>query len=68
VPFQNRPQRGHVYWINRRSLEALIAAAGLRATEWRHEPSSRLGVAGRLLAERWPSMFAVAFAVRLERA
>jgi methionine biosynthesis protein MetW len=68
VPFQNRPQRGHVYWINRRVLAEMIEAAGLRATEWRYEPSSRLGALGRILAERWPSAFAVSFAVRLSAA
>jgi methionine biosynthesis protein MetW len=68
VPFQNRPQRGHVYWINRRVLSELIEAAGLRATEWRYEPSLRLRGIGRMLARRWPSMFAVAFAVRLTKA
>ncbi|MFL5738470.1 MAG: methionine biosynthesis protein MetW [Actinomycetota bacterium] len=67
VPFQNRPQRGHVFWINRRVLSDLIEAAGLRATEWRYEPSSRLGAIGRMLARRWPSTFAVAFAVRLTK-
>ena len=67
VPFQNRPQRGHVYWINRRVLVDVIDAAGLRATEWRYEPSSRLGPVGRLLADRWPSLFAVSFAARLSR-
>jgi len=68
VPFQNRPLRGHVYWINRRVLSEMIEAAGLRVTEWRYEPSSRLGGIGRMLARRWPSMFAVAFAVRLTKA
>jgi len=68
VPFQNRPQRGHTYWINRRVLVEMIDAAGLRATEWRYEPSSRLGAVGRLLADRWPSLFAVSFAVRLSAA
>jgi hypothetical protein len=68
VPFQNRPQRGHVYWINRRVLSDMIGAAGLRATEWRYEPSARLGPVGRVLANRWPSVFAVSFAVRLRAA
>jgi len=68
VPFQNRPQRGHVYWINRPVLAGLIDAAGLRAMEGRYEPSRRLGAIGRVLANRWPSLFAVSFAVRLARA
>ena len=68
VPFQNRPQRGHVYWINRRVLSNLIDAAGLPATEWRYEPSARLGAVGRVLANQWPSLFAVSFAVRLTKA
>jgi methionine biosynthesis protein MetW len=68
VPFQSRPQRGHVYWINRRVLCDVIEAAGLRATEWRYEPSARLGPVGHVLADHWPSVFAVSFAVRLERA
>ena len=68
VPFQNRPQRGHVYWINRRVLSDVIEGAGLRATEWRYEPSARLGAVGRVLADHWPSVFAVSFAVRLQAA
>jgi SAM-dependent methyltransferase len=65
VPFQNKPQRGHSYWMNQPVLEGLFSAAGLRVLEWRHEPSTRLGPVGVRLANRRPNLFAVSFAVRL---
>jgi methionine biosynthesis protein MetW len=67
VPFQSRPQRGHSYWINMSTLMGLIEVAGLAPIEWRFEGSARLRGAGRWLAERWPDLWAVSFAVRLER-
>ncbi len=67
VPFQNRPQRGHSYWMNGPVLRRLFADAGLRVIEWRYEPSTRLGPLGASLARLRPDMFAVSFAARLEK-
>jgi len=67
VPFQIRPQRGHVYWFDEPLLRRLIKDAGLRVEEWRVEPSRRLGRAGESLAMRRPNLFGVAFAARLAR-
>jgi SAM-dependent methyltransferase len=68
VPFQNKPARGHSYWMNHQVLARLSDEAGLRAVEWRFEPSSRLGSVGQRLADLRPNLFAVAFAVRLVKA
>jgi 2-polyprenyl-3-methyl-5-hydroxy-6-metoxy-1,4-benzoquinol methylase len=68
VPFQNKPARGHSYWMNHQVLIQLFDDAGLRPLEWRFEPSSRLGAAGQRLADFRPNLFAVAFAVRLVKA
>jgi len=67
VPFQSRPQRGHTYWMNLPTLLRLIREAGLTPVEWRFEGSARLRGLGRWLAESWPNLWAVSFAVRLER-
>jgi methionine biosynthesis protein MetW len=68
VPFQNKPARGHSYWMNQRVLAGLCDEAGLRPLEWKFEPSGRLGSAGQQLADRRPNLFAVAFAARLVKA
>ncbi|MEA2581140.1 MAG: hypothetical protein QOE83_2032 [Actinomycetota bacterium] len=68
VPFQNKPARGHSYWMNHQVLARLSDEAGLRAVEWRFEPSSRLGSVGQRLADLRPNLFAVAFAVRFVKA
>jgi methionine biosynthesis protein MetW len=65
VPFQSKPARGHSYWMNERVLSALIDEAGLHVEAWRNEPSTRLRGMGRWLADRFPNLFAVSFAVRL---
>jgi SAM-dependent methyltransferase len=67
VPFQSKPNRGHSYWMNERVLRVLIADAGLRVEAWRNEPSTRLRRMGRRLADWFPNLFAVSFAVRLVR-
>ena len=67
IPFQSRPQRGHSYWINLATLKKLIESAGLTPIEWRFEGSARLRGLGLWLAQRWPNLWAVSFAVRLER-
>lgn len=65
VPFQSRPQRGHVYWFDEPILRRLFDDAGLRVEAWRAEPSRRLGRTGVWLAARRPNLFGVAFAARL---
>jgi methionine biosynthesis protein MetW len=65
VPFQSRPQRGHVHWFDEPTLRRLFEDAGVRVDAWRVEPSRRLGRAGVWLADRRPNLFGVAFAARL---
>ena len=66
VPFQNRPRRGHVFWINDHVLRELFDRAELDVIEWRREPSRRLP-GGARLADLRPNLFAVSFAARLRR-
>ena len=64
IPFQSRPQRGHVHWFNPATLMALLADTGLEPIELLFEPPARLGRMGRWLSTRWPSMFAASIGVR----
>jgi methionine biosynthesis protein MetW len=66
IPFQSRPQRGHAYWINLAAFRRLLLESGLTPIEWRFEGSARLRDPGKWLARRWPNLWAVSFAVRLE--
>jgi SAM-dependent methyltransferase len=65
VPFQARPQRGHVHWFTEPILRRLFDDAGLRVDAWRVESSRRLGRPGAWLAVRRPNLFGIAFAARL---
>jgi SAM-dependent methyltransferase len=64
IPFQSRPQRGHVHWFNPSTLMALLADADLEPVEVLYESPVRLGRLGRWLSTTWPSMFAASIGVR----
>ena len=64
VPFQSRPERGHIHWFNPSTFHALLSEAGLEVEEELHEEPSRLGMLGVWLADVRPALFASAVAVR----
>ena len=68
VPFQSKPQRGHVHWFNYPILCRVVAQAGLKIDELHCEGFVRLGPIGRTLARWFPNMFAISFAVKLSPA
>jgi SAM-dependent methyltransferase len=64
IPFQSRPQRGHVHWFNPLTLMALLDDTGLEPLEILYESPIRLGQLGRWLSTKWPAMFAASIGVR----
>ena len=64
VPFQCKPQRGHVHWFNPAILHGHLDAAGLRAEVTVVGGPGVLGVLGDRLARRRPALFAHSIGVR----
>jgi methionine biosynthesis protein MetW len=64
IPFQSRPDRGHIHWFNPATFHALLAEAGLAVDQELREAPARLGAFGTWLAATRPSLFASAVAVR----
>lgn len=65
IPFQSKPQRGHVYWFNYPVLMRMICDAGMRVESISYGHALRLGFIGRFLARCFPNAFADSFVVRL---
>jgi methionine biosynthesis protein MetW len=65
VPENNRPKKGHVYWFNKRVLDAMLQDVGLYVVEmYVNTPGSRyplLRVVGQLLAKFFPNLIALSF-------
>ncbi len=72
VPENNRPNKGHVYWFNRRVLLGLCRNAGLEPSllvanaPWGRKPL--IGPLMQLLARLLPSLLALSFVGRFEKA
>lgn len=67
VPFQCRPQRGHVYWFNYRALTTLLSEADLVVDAVRFGGFTRMRSLGDRLARARPNLFAHSFAVRARK-
>lgn len=71
VPENNRPNKGHVYWFNEATLQAVVHQAHLLVRQVRlntifeHRPI--LGTIFRFFARIAPGLFALSFVVLLER-
>jgi SAM-dependent methyltransferase len=68
IPFQSRPQRGHVHWFNPSTLMALLDDTGFEPLEILYESPARLGQVGRWLSTKWPAIFAASIGVRAANA
>ncbi len=67
VPFQCKPERGHVHWFNPMRLDVTLAYAGLHAEATLVGGPGALGSLGKRMARRWPALFAHSLAVRAVR-
>jgi len=67
VPFECRPERGHIYWFDYYILKDMIALAGLQVEAVDLSGIKRLGPVGNWLARCYPNIFADSFAVRLQK-
>jgi methionine biosynthesis protein MetW len=67
VPFQCKPQRGHIHWFNYTSFEHLVTEVGLKIDVLSFGGMGRLGPLGNWLARCQPNLFAYSFAARLKR-
>jgi methionine biosynthesis protein MetW len=71
VPENNTPRKQHVTWFNRRKLEQVVSSAGLEIAAERFHTfkyNHQLFAAPcRMLGAVRPSLFSLAFAVRLHR-
>lgn len=71
VPENNTPQKGHVYWFNRRILIGMARNSGLRPVAIRTntvmERYSGIGFLPRLLVRIFPDFFALSFVIRFEK-
>ena len=65
IPFQSKPQRGHIYWFNYPVLMGMIRNAGMCVESISYGYALRLGFVGRLIARYFPNAFADSFVVRL---
>ena len=71
VPENNRPHKGHVYWFNYGNLMTMIRQNNLRIsvlscnTFFENKPV--VGTAMKFLARRFTPLFALSFAVKLEK-
>jgi 2-polyprenyl-3-methyl-5-hydroxy-6-metoxy-1,4-benzoquinol methylase len=66
TPFHNKPGKGHVYWMNKERFEKLIRRAGFEIIEFRglgYRERGWLAPLGEILANTWPSLFALSFFV-----
>jgi methionine biosynthesis protein MetW len=68
VPFQCRPQRGHVHWFNYAMFGRLMTQGGLEIDALRFGGIRRLGPLGNWLARCQPNLFAYSFAARVKKA
>jgi ubiquinone/menaquinone biosynthesis C-methylase UbiE len=67
VPFQCKPQRGHIHWFNYMIFTDLITQAGLEVEAVILGGIRRLGPIGNCLARCHPNLFADSFAVRAKK-
>lgn len=67
VPFQCKPQRGHVHWFNYTVLQELIIQEKLNVDAMIFGGFRRYGPVGDWLARWHPNLFAHSFAVRLRK-
>ena len=65
IPFQSKPQRGHIYWFNYAVLVKMARDAHMRIDAVACGSILRLGAFGRFLARHFPALFADSFVVRL---
>lgn len=71
VPENNKPNKGHIFWFTYNVLKELAKANGLEITEARFNTLMQdrpiIGKIFTYLAERWPSLFALSFVVKMKR-
>lgn len=71
VPENNRPNKGHVYWFNYKILKKMLENNNIKQitlktnTFW--EQKIVLDKFMKLLAQTWPSLFALSFVFKLEK-
>ncbi|MBU4353415.1 methionine biosynthesis protein MetW [Candidatus Parcubacteria bacterium] len=71
APENNRPNKGHVYWFNYKILKKMLKNNNMKQitlktnTFW--EQKIVLDKFMKLLAQTWPSMFALSFVFKLEK-
>jgi methionine biosynthesis protein MetW len=65
IPFECKPERGHVHWFNYPILRRLVSEADLKIEAERFGSIQRLGVVGEWLAKLHPNLFAYSFAFLL---
>lgn len=68
VPENNKPRKGHAYWFTWQELRRLLESSDLKIVDARFNAPWQgrkvIGPVMKLLAEAWPSVFALSFVVR----